>query len=263
MLDQIIKNYFFWLIIIALLCFIAERIKPWRTQSTIRPQFYQDLFWLILNVYLFSLIFKTFLDSSEKTSLALLNYINADVIKNFLDLQNYHLLIQITLGLLLKDFIEWLIHNLLHRVPFLWRFHQLHHSIKIMDWVGNTRYHFVENFIYKSLKYIPLLFLHISFEALLIIDVFSTLIGYLNHSNLNITWGPLKYIFNSPAMHIWHHDKENHFKNGQNFGIIFSTWDWIFQTVYFPKGQPIEIGFKNEEKYPLDIPHRLIWPFLK
>lgn len=100
-------------------------------------------------------------------------------------------------------------------------------------------------------------------DALFVIAVFSTLIGHLNHSNLNISWGPLKYIFNSPAMHIWHHDKVNHFQFGQNFGIVFSIWDWIFKTAYFPTGQPQEIGFNGEENFPADIPRRFLWPIYK
>lgn len=242
---------------------IAERVYPWRKQNLLRNQFYQDLFWAVFNIYLFSLIYAKILINVENISLPLFKILHFNAIEHFFDLINDNLYLQIIIGLFLKDFIEWLTHNLLHRVGFLWRIHQLHHSIKTMDWIGNTRFHFMEIFVYKFFKYLPLLLLNISFEALLIIDIFSTLIGHLNHSNLNISWGPLKYIFNSPAMHIWHHDKTNHFKNGQNFGIVFSIWDWLFKTAYMPAGQPNELGFIGEERYPTDIPHRMLWPFLK
>ena len=50
---------------------------------------------------------------------------------------------------LLKDFLEWCIHNLLHRVPWLWEFHKLHHTIEELDWIGNFRFHWMEVVIYE------------------------------------------------------------------------------------------------------------------
>lgn len=260
---ELFKSYYFWFVLISLLCLLLERIWPWRQQPLLRNQWSQDIIWSIFNIFLFSLIFKEFLIKTDSNFNDLMNTFHLNSMKEMFKFHDNHLLIQIIIGLLIKDFIEWLIHNLLHRVPYLWRIHQLHHSIKIMDWIGNTRFHFLEIIVYKFLKYLPLIFLQFSFEALLIIDIFSTLIGHLNHSNLKITWGPLKYIFNSPAMHIWHHDKTNHYPKGQNFGIVFSIWDWIFQTAYMPSGQPNELGFAKEDKYPSDMLRRLLWPFYK
>ena len=56
----------------------------------------------------------------------------------------------------MKDFVEWWIHRLLHFVPFLWKFHQVHHSVKQMGFASHLRYHWMENVVYKSLEYIPL-----------------------------------------------------------------------------------------------------------
>ena len=67
--------------------------------------------------------------------------------------------LQFVVFLLLKDFLEWCVHNLLHRVPALWAFHKLHHSIEELDWIGNFRFHWMEVVIYKSLTYFPLVVL--------------------------------------------------------------------------------------------------------
>jgi len=257
-MNEILSNYYFWLFLISLFCVLLEQIAPWRPQKFLRKQFLQDLFWMIFNLYLFFLIFSHLIIAFENS---FLNFSNLERLKGMLNFSGWNIFLQFCIGLIVKDFIEWLIHNLLHRINFLWKIHQLHHSIKTMDWVGNIRFHFLEIIVYNTLKYLPLLFLNITIEAFLMINVFSTLIGFLNHSNIQLNFGLLHYIFNTPNMHIWHHDKVNHLKNGQNFGVIFSTWDYLFKTAYMPKGQPLEIGFDGEENYPEDIINRLLWPF--
>lgn len=257
------KSYAFWLLIISLFAFLLERIVPWRKQKALRPQLMQDIFWLVFNGYYLAVLFspmfnfvsgtfEQFLISIGLPSPSSVNFANA-----------FPFWAQVVFLLLLQDLIEWGVHNLLHRVPFLWELHKLHHSIHTMDWIGNFRFHWLEVFVYKSLKYLPLALLGFNGQAVLIVAVFATLIGHLNHSNVPISWGPLKYIFNSPKMHIWHHDVKMHRKYGQNFGIVFSMWDWLFGTAYMPEGQPEKIGFEGEEDYPDSLPMRFLYPLSK
>ncbi|MEZ4765120.1 MAG: sterol desaturase family protein [Calditrichia bacterium] len=56
-------------------------------------------------------------------------------------LSDYPLWAQFIIFFILKDFIEWNIHRMLHTIPWLWEFHKLHHSIEEMDWIGNFRFH--------------------------------------------------------------------------------------------------------------------------
>jgi len=49
--------------------------------------------------------------------------------------------VQFPVLVLVMDFSRYLIHNLLHRVPWLWEFHKVHHSIEELDWIGNWRFH--------------------------------------------------------------------------------------------------------------------------
>ena len=92
--------------------------------------------------------------------------------------------------------------------------------------------------------------------------IISVAIGHLNHSNVNITYGPLKYIFNNPAMHIWHHARElPKGSYGVNFGISLSLWDYLFGTAYIPKsGRDITLGFPGDEDYPEDFLHQVTYP---
>ncbi len=66
--------------------------------------------------------------------------------------------------------------------------------------------------------------------------------------------GPfMKYIFNSPEMHIWHHSYElpKERRYGINFAITLSIWDYIFGTAYIPhNGKNIKLGFPGVEDFP-------------
>jgi hypothetical protein len=75
--------------------------------------------------------------------------------------------------------------------------------------------------------------------------------------------GPLKYILNSPQMHIWHHSYDlPPGKNGVNYGITLSVWDWLFGEAYIPSdGRDIVLGFTGVEQYPHSFVAQNIEPF--
>src|SRR5262249_37816387 len=157
---------------------------------------------------------------------------------------------------------------LLHRVPWLWEFHKVHHSIQELDWIGNFRFHWMEIVVYQGLTYLPLMILGAGDGVVLAVAVVSTLIGDLNPANLDISWGPLRFALNSPRMHVWHHDLEwpADRPHGVNFGIVLSAWDWIFGTAHWPSAgqspgqQPRELGFPGIAGFPRGLLGRLLYP---
>jgi sterol desaturase/sphingolipid hydroxylase (fatty acid hydroxylase superfamily) len=154
-----------------------------------------------------------------------------------------------------RDFVQWWVHRLLHRVDFLWNFHKVHHSVEQMGFAVHLRYHWMENVVYRSIEYIPLALIGIGLRDFFIIHIFTLAVGHFNHSNFQIPLGPLKYIFNNPQMHIWHHaydlPKEKRF--GVNFGLTLSVWDYLFKTNYIPKdGRDIRLGYPGVEELPKD-----------
>ncbi len=120
----------------------------------------------------------------------------------------------------------------------------------------------METVVYQSLTYLPLVMLGVEGNVLLPLAVFGTLIGHLNHSNLKISWGPLRYLINSPRMHVWHHDIILRGGHGKNFAVIFSLWDWLFGTAYWPadREQPERLGFEGMERFPKGFLARLVYP---
>jgi sterol desaturase/sphingolipid hydroxylase (fatty acid hydroxylase superfamily) len=260
------RGYFFWLLAISLFCWLLERLAPWRKeQKAWRKQIGQDFFWLIFNGHYAGLLI-AYLSSWV---IQQLNHVwswwHVPPPETIRLLAEQPWLLQFAVFLVLRDFLEWCVHNLLHRVPWLWEFHKLHHSIEELDWIGNMRFHWMEIVVYKSLTYLPLVMLGVREDVILPIALVTTLIGHLNHSNLNISWGPLRYIINSPRMHVWHHDLILRGQHGKNFGIVFSLWDWIFGTAYMPPegGQPERLGFEKMEEFPRRLLPRLVYPFLK
>jgi sterol desaturase/sphingolipid hydroxylase (fatty acid hydroxylase superfamily) len=139
---------------------------------------------------------------------------------------------QFAIALIAIDLLKWAIHNLLHRVPWLWEVHKVHHSIERMDWLGSMRFHFGEALVYDGLLYVPLALLGFRGDVLFAFAVVGTVIGHFNHANLRWRIGPLRYVINSPEMHVWHHAHD--VARTRNFGINLAVWDWIFGTAYLP-----------------------------
>jgi len=258
------RGYLFWLIVVSALCLVLERLWPWRRrQKLLRRQFGQDLLWLVFNGHYAGILVAhvaAFAFSWAAPAVEAARGLNL--------LASRPAWVQFLGFFLVRDFLEWCIHNLLHRVPWLWEFHKVHHSIEELDWIGNFRFHWMEIVVYQGLTYFPLVVLGVDGNVILAIAVMVTLIGHLNHSNLNISWGPLRYVLNSPRMHVWHHDYEwpPDRPRGVNFGIALSLWDWLFGTAYWPTReqspgqQPARLGFAGIEFFPRSLPLRLVYP---
>ena len=258
-------NYFYWLVGLSLLVFAFEIIIPWRKKQPIfRKGFWLDAFYMIFNFFLFSLIGYNALSN---VGVELFNdFLGLFGIDNLvaIEVQDFPVWAQLIIMFIIADFIQWNVHRMLHRVPWLWKFHQVHHSVKEMGFAAQFRFHFVETLVYKSAQYIPLAMIGFGIEQFFVVHMFSVFIGHLNHANLDWSYGPLGYVLNNPRMHIWHHAKElpPEHKYGMNFGLSLSIWDYLFGTAYIPKsGKNIEIGFDGDERFPHDFTGQLTYPF--
>ena len=261
----IYTQYYFWLVGISLLCLGLERVIPWRKdQRVLRRGIWQDLFWLIFNGHYLGILLAVVTGWAVEAFNSLLRSQGLPLPETLRLLSDLPWWGQFLVFLVLKDFVEWNIHRLLHNLDWLWQFHKLHHSIEELDWIGNFRFHGGEIVVYKTLSYLPLVILGIDWQVMLAIGILWTLMLDLNHANISYSWGPLRYVLNSPRMHVWHHDVEVHGRGGQNFGQVLSVWDWLFGTVYWPddQDQPARLGFAGIEDYPRSIWWRVLYPFV-
>jgi sterol desaturase/sphingolipid hydroxylase (fatty acid hydroxylase superfamily) len=262
-----VNSYFYILIAISLLVWMLEILLPWRkNQSLIRKDFWLDGFYMFFNFFLFSLIGYNALSNVGvelfNEFLSLLGIVNLVAI----EIGSWPKWLQLFVLFILADFIQWNVHRLLHRVPALWEFHKLHHSVKEMGFAAHLRFHWMETIVYKSIQYIPLAMIGFGIQDFILVHVFTLFIGHLNHANLNWDYGPLKYVLNNPKMHIWHHAKElpEEYPYGVNFGISLSLWDYLFNTDYIPhSGRDIELGFPDDEQYPEGFAKQVLYPLTK
>lgn len=246
-------NYFWGLVVISLVVWGLEIAFPWRKeQSIIRQDFWLDGFYMFFNFFIFSIVISGVYQILE------LFFADFNITMKSLaiiDIAKWPMVVQLLVFFIVLDFVQWFTHVLLHKYPFLWKFHKVHHSVKEMGFAAHLRYHWMENILYKPLKTFGVMILGGFEPAQAYIVHFTAIsIGHLNHANIKITWGPLKYFLNNPVMHLYHHAytlPEGRY--GVNYGISLSLWDYLFNTNYIPESSgKIEIGFKGDDQFPKD-----------
>lgn len=259
-------NYFYWLVGLSLVVWSLEILFPWRkSQGVIRHDFWLDVFYMFFNFFLFSLVVYNAVSNVAVQGfndfLALFGIQNLVAI-NVANLPKWAQLLTL---FVVRDFVQWNVHRLLHRVPWMWEFHKVHHSVKEMGFAAHLRYHWMENIIYRSIEYIPLAMIGFGIDDFFIVHIFTLAIGHLNHANIYLPLGPLKYLLNSPQMHLWHHAEE--FPKGTygiNYGITLSLWDYLFGHAYVPQERSdVKLGFPNLAKFPKTFWSQITYPWLK
>lgn len=254
-------SYVHWLAILSVLFVLLERLRPrYREQRVLRRGIVTDLVYLVFNGHFLGVLL---VHVARPAAAAVDTALGDAGVLHLAQLQAVEGLpawAQFVIALVVMDLLHWCIHNSLHRVPFLWEVHKVHHSIETMDWIGSLRFHWGEVVVYKSLSYLPLAFLGVPSDVLLWLAVFNTAVGHFNHANLAVTIGPLKYLLNNPAMHIWHHTHPESGPINRNFGISLSLWDWLFRTAYLPDHPPQKLAFEGIETFPSTAPGQLVHP---
>lgn len=251
--------------VLSVLVLALESAFPWRKdQKRIRPGLGSDLLYVIFNGHFLGVALATMAAPTITPAIdALAEQLGAGGWRELRWAAEWPLAVQIVVVLFGLDFIQWCVHVALHRVPFLWTFHQTHHSVidGEMDFLASFRFQWTEVVVYRAAQYLPLALMGFAAEALFVHAVFGTLIGHLNHANLAWDYGPLRYLFNNPKMHIWHHDRDADAKDVVNFGIIFSVWDYLFGTARVPPHPPQRIGFSGVETFPRGFFAQAVYPF--
>ncbi|MGD0493194.1 MAG: sterol desaturase family protein [Steroidobacteraceae bacterium] len=170
-------------------------------------------------------------------------------------------LVQFFLAVLVADLAEYFIHRAFHKIPFMWRFHAIHHSSKSLDWIAGSRSHIVDDVAVRGFILIPMM------------CVFShnMLVAYLFFVNIHATWahcnfGPtikwLEPFLIQPRYHHWHHTSQPEAID-KNFAIHFPWIDKIFGTHYLPEDKwPDNYGLHNE-KIPAGFWGQTVYPLTR
>jgi sterol desaturase/sphingolipid hydroxylase (fatty acid hydroxylase superfamily) len=149
--------------------------------------------------------------------------------------------LQVPAMILLADLGFYSVHRMFHAVPFLWKFHAVHHSIEEMDWLAAHRVHPLDQICTKGASLIPVFALGFS---PLSIGIFMTIYHWqslLIHSNTRLRFGFLEYILATPRFHHWHHAKDAA-AHDKNFAGQFAWLDILFGTLHMPNRMPDNYG---------------------
>ena len=170
------------------------------------------------------------------------------------------LVVQFLLAVLIADLAEYGAHYMIHKVPFLWRFHAIHHSSKALDWIAGSRAHFVDDIIVRGTILVPLM-LGFSQGIIAAYLVFVTLHATWTHANFapTIKWLEPYMVF--PRHHHWHHASQKEAID-KNFAIHFPWIDKLFGTYYCPDHWP-EVYGTDGEQLPRDFIKQTIAPFVR
>jgi sterol desaturase/sphingolipid hydroxylase (fatty acid hydroxylase superfamily) len=170
--------------------------------------------------------------------------------------------IKLILGVAMFDLVTYWFHRLGHIVPFLWRFHRVHHSDTQMDASTNFRSHPMEIFLWFGTS-------NLLAAAIFGLDLFTfgvyfliaTPMFFLEHANLRFpVWldKSLGLVFTTPNLHKIHHDQDRHYTDS-NFADIFILWDRLFGTFTYKPADQIKPGLEE-----FDTPARqTFWYLLK
>lgn len=165
------------------------------------------------------------------------------------------------------EVIYYWAHRWSHEVPFLWRFHAIHHSPTEIDWLVNTRAHPLDLAFSRSLITAVLMLLGLGQGAdgeltavVAVVIIFNTIWGFFIHSNLRIRLGPLEHLITTPAFHHWHHSNDGSDSTNKNYAALLPWVDRLFGTHYLPQARyPQRYGI--ELRVPDDLTGQLLLPW--
>jgi sterol desaturase/sphingolipid hydroxylase (fatty acid hydroxylase superfamily) len=168
-------------------------------------------------------------------------------------------LAELFLCLLAADLVQYWTHRAYHEVPLLWRFHAVHHSTRVLDWMAGSRLHLLE-VVVTRVSILGVLFV-LGFEKA-VMDAYIVIVGFqavFNHANVSLPWGPLKYVLVTPDFHHWHHSSDRAALD-RNYAAHFSFLDYLFGTAVrsdrrFPEkygvlGDYMPEGFIRQQLFP-------------
>ena len=167
--------------------------------------------------------------------------------------------LQVAQMVIIGDIGFYCAHRAFHAVPWLWRFHAIHHSIEELDWLAAARVHPIDQISTKAASLLPIFALGFSEIAIAMYLTLYYWQSFLIHSNVRIRFGPLRWLLASPEFHHWHHSNDAQARN-KNFAGQLPLLDLLLGTLHMPRGKaPIRYGI--DDPVPRRYALQLLYPF--
>ena len=143
---------------------------------------------------------------------------------------------RLVLGVLLFDLAVYWTHRFYHEVPFLWRFHQVHHSTEHLDWVSGFRTHPLDGALLAP-AFVFLIAAGFSPEFGGVLAIAQALIGLLPCTRTcGFDGACFIRLIITPEFHHWHHSSHEEAR-WSNYSTFLPVWDLIFCTYHMPKDE--------------------------
>jgi sterol desaturase/sphingolipid hydroxylase (fatty acid hydroxylase superfamily) len=237
---------FVGLALLAVLIVPIERVLPLRRQRILRPGLVTDLTHLLLNTVPVAIA------TVALVVAAALPFVPLRAIDIEASLPGSLSVVLAAAVVMLGSYGG---HRLMHAVPFLWRFHAVHHSIEHMDWLAAARLHPLDAAFTQACFLLPLFALGYDPGLFAGIAVFVTALGIFQHANVRLRFPFVRWVLPTPEWHHWHHatDPDAH---DTNFGLPFV--DRLFGTAHMPRDRrpdgfgvpdPVPDGWVGQLKY--------------
>ena len=184
-----------------------------------------------------------------------------------LNMVDFPVWVEIILAIMILDFTsQYVVHFLLHKIPFMWRFHTVHHSDTHVDVTSGTRHHPIDFIFRETFALIGVIIAGLPVSYYLMYRILTVLFTYFSHADIQLPlWldKSISYVFISPNTHKFHHHHKMPWTD-TNLGNIFSFWDRIFGTFMYQDTKDIVYGIDilDAEKSE-DILYQLKAPFQK
>ena len=175
---------------------------------------------------------------------------------------SWPLWLQVLLAIVIADCGITLAHYFSHRWHWLWRLHAVHHSVQRLYGFNGLMKHPLHQAIEASAGLLPLLLLGIPQSVATLLAFAIAIQLLLQHSNVDMRLGPLRWIFAWAPVHRFHHMKYGR-AGDVNFGLFFTLWDWLLGTVFYTDKHRMgcgDLGIGSRPDFPVDYLGQLLDP---
>ena len=158
------------------------------------------------------------------------------------------------LDLLLLDLWIYWWHRANHEIPFLWRFHAVHHYDELLDTSSAVRFHFGEVALSALARAGVIVLLDIPLTSVVLFEGLVLMTAIFHHSDARLPAAlerPLSRLIVTPSIH-WVHHHARRADTDSNYGTVFSFWDPLFRSrSATPRTPDMKIGVEGARDRPL------------
>ena len=249
-------DWFILAFIFSMLIFVPlEKTFAQKELRVLRPEWHTDLAYFAIS----HLLIQFFLLFTNAVHVYVLGWAQSQALTAFV--VGWPVWVQFLACVLVADLFQAVTHRWYHQVPWLWKFHAVHHSSVHLDWLAGSRMHFVEALVTRTAVIVPLYLIGFSKPAL---DAYVVLVGVqavFVHANVNWNFGWLSYLIVTPRYHHWHHSDDPAHAN-TNYAVHLPVIDMMLGSFKLPPcawpptygviGGDVPKGFVRQQLHPFE-----------